>query len=174
MLYKKFSFLFVLLISFYTNCYSQNIAYANLDTIVKTSEVGKKIITYFSDKNNDLLKKVKIDEKDLRLREESLISQKNILNPDEYQKKVKEIQIDINKLNEKNFKKLNNINNEKNIVTKSFLDEINIILKEFAETNKIDIIVSSNQILIGKSNLDVTDEILNLVNKKIRKFEIKK
>lgn len=174
MLYKKFSFLFVLLISFYTNCYSQNIAYANLDTIVKTSEVGKKIITYFSDKNNDLLKKVKIDEKDLRLREESLISQKNILNPDEYQKKVKEIQIDINKLNEKNSKKLNNINNEKNIVTKSFLDEINIILKEFAETNKIDIIVSSNQILIGKSNLDVTDEILNLVNKKIRKFEIKK
>jgi len=96
------------------------------------------------------------------------------LNPDEYQKKVKEIQIDINKLNEKNSKKLNNINNEKNIVTKSFLDEINIILKEFAETNKIDIIVSSNQILIGKSNLDVTDEILNLVNKKIRKFEIKK
>ena len=174
MLYKKFSFLFVLLISFYTNCYSQNIAYANLDTIVKTSEVGKKIITYFSDKNNDLLKKVKIDEKDLRLRKESLISQKNILNPDEYQKKVKEIQIDINKLNEKNSKKLNNINNEKNIVTKSFLDEINIILKEFAETNKIDIIVSSNQILIGKSNLDVTDEILNLVNKKIRKFEIKK
>ena len=174
MLYKKFSFLFVLLISFYTNCYSQNIAYANLDTIVKTSEVGKKIITYFSDKNNDLLKKVKIDEKDLRLREESLISQKNILNPDEYKKKVKEIQIDINKLNEKNSKKLNNINNEKNIVTKSFLDEINIILKEFAETNKIDIIVSSNQILIGKSNLDVTDEILNLVNKKIRKFEIKK
>ncbi len=174
MLYKKFSFLFVLLISFYTNGYSQNIAYANLDTIVKTSEVGKKIITYFSDKNNDLLKKVKIDEKDLRLREESLISQKNILNPDEYQKKVKEIQIDINKLNEKNSKKLNNINNEKNIVTKSFLDEINIILKEFAETNKIDIIVSSNQILIGKSNLDVTDEILNLVNKKIRKFEIKK
>ena len=174
MLYKKFSFLFVLLISFYTNCNAQNIAYANLDTIVKTSEVGKKIITYFSDKNNDLLKKVKIDEKDLRLRKESLISQKNILNPDEYQKKVKEIQIDINKLNESNSKKLNNINNEKNIVTKSFLDEINIILKEFAETNKIDIIVSSNQILIGKSNLDVTDEILNLVNKKIRKFEIKK
>ena len=34
-------------------------------------------------------------------------------------------------------------------------------------------IISSNQILIGKSELDVTKEILELVNNKIKKFEIK-
>ena len=65
------------------------------------------------------------------------------------------------------------INNEKNIVSKSFLEEINKILKEFAEKNKIDIIISSNHILIGKSELDVTDEILKIVDSKIKKFEIK-
>ncbi len=77
-------------------------------------------------------------------------------------------------MNKINSIELKNINNEKNAVTKSFLDEINKILKEFAENNKIDIIISSNQILIGKVNLDKTDEILKLVNSKIRKFEIKK
>ena len=35
---------------------------------------------------------------------------------------------------------------------------------------KIDIILNSNQILIGKSNIDVTDEILTIVNENIRKF----
>ena len=37
----------------------------------------------------------------------------------------------------------------------------------------VDLIISSNQILIGKSELDVTKEILELVNNKIKKFEIK-
>ena len=36
--------------------------------------------------------------------------------------------------------------------------KVNSILKEFAENNNIDIILSSNQMLIGKSNLDVTNE----------------
>ena len=52
--------------------------------------------------------------------------------------------------------------------------EINKILKEFAENNNIDIIFSSNQMLIGKSSLDVTDDLLEQVNSKIKNFKIKK
>ena len=174
MINKKILFISILLITLTTKSFSQNIAYADLDKIVKTSEVGIKIITYFNDKNNKLIKKVKLDEKNLREKEKSVVSQKNILQPDEYEKKVNDIKTEIINLNKINSIELKNINNEKNAVTKSFLDEINKILKEFAENNKIDIIMSSNQILIGKSNLDVTDEILKLVNNKIRKFEIKK
>ena len=174
MINKKILFISILLITLTTKSFSQNIAYADLDKIVKTSEVGIKIITYFNDKNNKLIKKVKLDEKNLREKEKSVVSQKNILQPDEYEKKVNDIKTEIINLNKINSIELKNINNEKNAVTKSFLDEINKILKEFAENNKIDIIISSNQILIGKVNLDKTDEILKLVNNKIRKFEIKK
>ena len=174
MINKKILFISILLITLTTKSFSQNIAYADLDKIVKTSEVGIKIITYFNDKNNKLIKKVKLDEKNLREKEKSVVSQKNILQPDEYEKKVNDIKTEIINLNKINSNELKNINNEKNAVTKSFLDEINKILKEFAENNKIDIIISSNQILIGKVNLDKTDEILKLVNSKIRKFEIKK
>ena len=60
------------------------------------------------------------------------------------------------------------------MVSNSFKKEINKILKEFSEKNKIDLIISSNQILIGKSNIDVTNDLLIIVNKKITKFEIKK
>ena len=45
-------------------------------------------------------------------------------------------------------------------------------LKEFAETNNIDIILSSKQMLIGKSSLDMTDKILKTVNKNVTKIEI--
>ena len=156
-----------------SNSFSQNILYADLDKIMQTSEVGKKIINYFKDKNNVLIEKVNLDKKNLLDKEKSLISQKNILQPEEFNKKVNDIKKEIDSLNKKNSNELKKINNEKNIVSKSFLDEINKILKEFAEKNKIDIIISSNHILIGKSELDVTDEILKIVDSKIKKFEIK-
>ena len=56
---------------------------------------------------------------------------------------------------------------------KALMTEINKILKEFAEKNNIDIIFSSNQMLIGKSTLDVSKDLLKIVDKKITKFEIK-
>ena len=46
-------------------------------------------------------------------------------------------------------------------------------MQEYAKKNEIDIIMSSNQILIGKSNLDKTDDIMKILNNKIRNFEIK-
>ena len=156
-----------------SNSFSQNILYADLDKIMQTSEVGKKIINYFKDKNNVLIEKVNLDKKNLLDKEKSLISKKNILQPEEFNKKVNDIKKEIDSLNKKNSNELKKINNEKNIVSKSFLEEINKILKEFAEKNKIDIIISSNHILIGKSELDVTDEILKIVDSKIKKFEIK-
>ena len=57
MINKKILFISILLITLTTKSFSQNIAYADLDKIVKTSEVGIKIITYFNDKNNKLIKK---------------------------------------------------------------------------------------------------------------------
>ena len=68
---------------------------------------------------------------------------------------------------------LNNFNLRKEKISKSFLIEINKVLREYAESNNIDMILSSSQMLIGKSNLDVTENILKEVNNKIKDFKIK-
>ena len=172
----KINFFYFILFFFLitSKTFSQSIVYADLDAIIKTSDVGKLITSYFSSKNDKLIEIIKSKKKILKEKESSLISQKNILQPNEYSKKVNIIKKEIIDFNKNNKNQLDKINYEKNEVTKSFLIEINKILKEFAEKNKIDIIVSSNQILIGKSNLDVTDELLKIVNEKITKFEINK
>ncbi len=104
MKYKFLFFLFIL--SFYiSNSYSQTIAYANFDKIVKTSIVGKKIITYFSEKNEKMMKEIKSKESKIIESEKSLLSQKNILQADEYKKKVDSIKIEINEFN--NYRKRN-------------------------------------------------------------------
>ena len=169
--YKILIYFFLILIQT-TYSYSQNIAYANLDLIIQNSEVGKKIISYFSDKNEKMINEFKANENIIRDKEKSLISQKNVIEPDEYIKKIEIIKKEIQEFNNKSKKQLRELNQEKEAVSKSFLIEVNKILKEYAEKNKIDIIFSSKQMLIGKSSLDLTENILKSVNKKIKNFEI--
>ena len=170
--YKILIYFFLILIQT-TYSYSQNIAYANLDLIIQNSEVGKKIISYFSDKNEKMINEFKANENIIRDKEKSLISQKNVIEPDEYIKKIEIIKKEIQEFNNKSKKQLRELNQEKETVSKSFLIEVNKILKEYAEKNKIDIIFSSKQMLIGKSSLDLTENILKNVNKKIKNFKIK-
>jgi len=168
---KKIILIILFLIPiFITNSYSQNVVYANLNEIIKSSNVGSKIIDHYSKINEKLIKDIKIKEKEIKEKEKLLISQKNILQPEEYTNKLNSLKKEINIFNNQSNEQLKNLKNEKESKTRNFMSQINLILKEFAEQNKIDIILNSNQILIGKSNIDVTDEILTIVNKNIKKF----
>ena len=171
-MFKFKIFIIIIIVFFYTtNTYSQNFAYANLDKLIKTSDVGKNIISYFSKKNENLIQEQKTKEKLIKEKEKNLISQKNILEPNEYSLKVDKLKSEILEFNANQKKKMKKINEEKDNVSQLFQNEINVILKEFAEKNNIDIIFSSNQMLIGKSNLDVTDKLLKIVNTKLKKFK---
>tara|TARA_B100000029_G_scaffold25277_1_gene24926 strand:+ start:9190 stop:9720 length:531 start_codon:yes stop_codon:yes gene_type:complete len=171
----KTKFLFFILINylFFNFSIAENIVYADLDSIIKNSDVGKKIIFHFSKKNENLIEEIKNEEIKIKNKEKSLITQKNILDTEEYSKKVNILKEEIDQFNNNNSNKLKQLNKEKDEISKKFMVEVNRIIKEFAEKNNIEMILSSNHILIGKSNLDVTNEILKLVNDKIKKFEIK-
>ena len=168
------TFIFVIIFFFtISTSYAQNIAYANLDIIVKTSNVGKQIISYFDKKNQKIIKELNDKEKIIRDKEKSLISQKNILQEEDYLKKIEVMKKEIEEYNKNSKEYSRQIEEEKDKVSKLFLVEINKVLSDYAEKKQIDMIFSSSQMLIGKSSLDVTEDILKSVNKKITKFNIK-
>ena len=173
---NKYKIIFFFLINFviFNYSYSQNIVFADLDKIIKNSDAGKKIIEHFLNENKVLLNEFESIKNEIKKKEQALISQKNLLAEDEYSKKIDNLKIEVNNFNSMSNKKLKELNDLKILVSNSFKKEINKVLKEFSEKNKIDLIISSNQILIGKSNIDVTNDLLIIVNKKITKFEIKK
>ena len=84
---------------------------------------------------------------------------------------LKELQIEANKYrNEKN-KRINDLNLKKINATKKLLENITPILSEFANKNSISILMQKKDIVIGKTELDKTNDILKLVNKKIKKID---
>ena len=50
----------------------------------------------------------------------------------------------------------------------NFLKQINPIIQEYMKTNSIDIVLDKKQIFIGSSKNDITQDILDLVNKKFK------
>ena len=72
-----------------------------------------------------------------------------------------------------NKKKNNDLKNLRDNAAKKILDILNLILSEYSAKNSISLIIDKKNIIIGKSELDVTNQIMDLLNKKIKKVELK-
>ena len=57
--------------------------------------------------------------------------------------------------------------------TNKLLKLINPILTKFSNDNEISIILQKKNLIIGKTELDITDEVIKIINSKIKDFKIK-
>jgi outer membrane protein len=57
-------------------------------------------------------------------------------------------------------------------VRKEFFKSLRPILEDYAKENSIDIILKKENVLIGKTNLDISNNILEIFNKKIKKISV--
>ena len=62
--------------------------------------------------------------------------------------------------------------NDKRKYSTKILNILNPILTDFVEKNKINLVVEKKNILIGVKTLDITDEILKILNDETIKLNI--
>ena len=67
---------------------------------------------------------------------------------------------------------INNLNNQRLDATEKMISLIRPILSEYSEKNSISLIIQKRNIIIGKTALDITDDILKIVDKKIAKISL--
>ena len=60
----------------------------------------------------------------------------------------------------------------RNKVGNEILNHINEILTQYSKRESISLIIEKKNVVIGKSDLDVTSDILSLLNNKIKKIEL--
>ena len=172
---KKFIIITFSFLLYFNSAISNDlkIVYVDIDKIINESDVGKDITRQLEDLNNKNIKKFKEKEKTLENEEKKIIKQKNILAKEEFEKKVILLQKNV-----RNFKKEINtsrINLDKKRLeeTAKILNVLNPILSEYSVKNSISLIMQKKNIVIGKSDLDKTSEILKLVNAKIKSVKVK-
>ena len=148
------------------------ISYVDMDLLMNSSEAAKRIsseLTVIHKKTTAELKKI---EEELKKEESDLIKQKNVISNEEFEKKLSLLR---NKASDyqKQRKKFNDSINKKRLdATSELISLIQPILAEYANNNSISIIFQKKNIIIGKTELDITEDILKILNENHKKIAI--
>ena len=170
---KRFLKLFFIISIFFYNTgivKSENLslAYVDVDIIINNSKAGKK---FFGEINQSIQKKKKeFDEieNDLKSKENEILKQKNILSEEDLNNKIKELRSKINDFNNQKKQFNNQINNKRLKGSKDLVKSLHQILTDYASENQLSLILQKKNIIIGKTNLDITKSIMEIFNKKVK------
>ena len=173
MKYFLLSFFFIFLFFINSVNSEQNIAFINMDKVISTSKAGSSILKQLTDLNNKNLQFLKKEEKKFKEKEIKLISQKNIISEADFQNKVNELKSEIKNYNQYRNKMLADFNKLKIDNTNNLLKLINPILIRFSNDKEIAIIFQKKDLVLAKSELDITDEVIKIVNLEVKEFKIK-
>ena len=171
----KFFVILISLIFFIINpikAIDLKIVYIDTDKILNESKAGidiKKKLDSINKKNISKFKKI---EKELVEEEKKISQQKNILSKEELEKKIKILQEKAIKFNTDVKKNKNDLIQKNKDSTKKILISLNSILSDYASKNSIHIILQKKNIVIGREDLDITSEILDIANQKIKNIKL--
>ena len=151
----------------------QKIAFIDMDKIISSSKSGSSVLKQLTDLNNKNLKFLKNEEKMFKEKETKLISQKNIISEVDFQNKVNELKSEIKNYNQSRDKMLANFNKLKIDNTNNLLKLINPILVKFSNDKEIAFILQKKYLIVAKTQLDITDEVIMIINSEVKEFKIK-
>ncbi len=147
---KKIFISIVLFISFCVPGYpSEKIVYLDVEKIMQDSIAGKSIISQIKKKREVSISKFKKKEKEIFDKEKKLISQKNVLSKEEFEKKIKDLRGDISNYQKERNKASNDIAKLRIKASTSLIKKLTPILEDYSKKNSIRIIVQKKTLLWG-------------------------
>ena len=164
------------LILFFLNSYALSnenipVKYIDVNFIINNSIVGKKIKEKIINERKKLDKKHKNTEDKLKNKKNDILAKKDILKEEDFKKEADKHQknVELYKVNRKNdIEKMNKKNLE---LSKNFMVKIDKIIIDYSRENSIDLLLKRDALIVSNSKLDITKQILEEVDKKIKKIE---
>lgn len=149
-----------------------SIAFIDMDKVISLSKPGSSIMSQLNTLSSQNSKKFESEAKKIKEQETKLISQKNILSEVDFQSNINKLKSEIKNYNDNRDKINNDFNKLRIDSTNKLLKLINPILVSYSNDKSISLILKKRDLVIGKTELDITDEIILIINKDINQFKI--
>ena len=166
-------FLLLVLFSFSTTLNSDVPYYLDFKYILNESEAGKKAQDFLKKKLDNGFKELKNKEKKLQEEEKKIIEQKKLIKPEEYKSKVVSLRKDVSNLQKERNKLLEEVSKQRSKARSQLLKNLNPIIEEYMKEKKIRMVIDKKSLLLADQNLDITKDILDRLNKKLKSVNIK-
>ena len=142
----------------------EKIVYLDLDYLLANSNKGKEIILNLEKINKENIKILNEKKNLLNNEEKKLLQQKNILTKEIYSEKRKNLQNQIKNFNDEKNAVVINFKKQREEKINNFLKIVDKILAEYVKKNSIDIVLNKKDILMGKNNYNITNDIMQIIN----------
>ena len=138
---------------------SEKIVYLDVEKIMQESTAGKSIIAQLKKKRESSISKFKKREKD-------------IFDKEEFESKLRDLRNDISNYTKDRNKASNQITQLRVKASTKLISKLTPILEAYSKDNSIRIIVQKKNIVMGKKEDDITKDILELINQKVKNIKI--
>lgn len=151
-----------------TSTHASNVVYIDMSYILSNSIKGKSILNELDLKNNKNIEELESMEKILKDLEKNISNQRNILSEQEFEKKVKDLKAKVVIFRKDKDKLVQEFNDLKNNAIQNFMKNVEPLVSDYMKKNSINIVLAKKDVIIGKKNLDITNDILEIVDKNIK------
>ena len=167
--------IFVIIIFLFCNnlSYAENlIVYIDMEKILNESKSGMSINKQLEKIHKMNIKEFKKIEDELKKKEESIIAQKNILSKEDYAKKIKILRDNTNSYRKNRQEKINLLTKKRMESSSKLLSIISPILSDYSKANNISIILQKKNVVLAKTDLNITNKIIDILNSKIESINL--
>ena len=171
-LVKFFVVTLLLLICTYASA-EQKVAYLDMKFVLNNSKAGKGAQDFLLKSFKENQKKFLDRENGLKQEESDLLGKKTILTKEEYQKKSDDLRkkvIDYQSQRRLSLEKITILRAE---AKQKLLEKLDPILQAYIKENNISIVVDKKNIIMGNTDLDITNIIVAKLNKELPSLNIK-
>ena len=168
------SFFFSIFIIFYSSSsYSESlIVFLDMDKIMLQSKAGKSITIQLEKLHKNNITTFKQKEEELKKKETSIVSQKNVLSNEEFEKKINSLRKEANEYRIKRRDLINSLTEKRVEAQNKLIKTLNPILADYSKKNSISMIIQKKNIIIGKSELEITDDILEILDQSLKTIDL--
>ena len=135
---------------------------------MQQSTAGKSIKNQLEKFYNKNLEKFKKNDEILKNKEKKIINQKNILSKEDFQKELTGLRTEIINFQKEQVKARDEMNKLRIGATNELIKKLSPILEDYAKKNSISLILQKKNVVMGKKEIEITDDILSIANEKIK------
>ena len=166
-------FFFIFVIFYSNNSYPETlIAFLDMNKIMLQSKAGKSITIQLEKLHKNNITTFKQKEEELKNKETSIVSQKNVLSTEEFEKKINLLRKEANEYRIKRRDLINSLTKKRVDAQNKLIKAINPILADYSKKNSISMIIQKKNIIIGKSELEITGDILEILDKSLKTIDL--
>ena len=169
---KKLIFVSIIAFFFQNIAYTDTPYFLDFKYILNESIAGKKAQNFLKNKLEKGIKSLKDKEKKIQEEEKKIIQQKKVISAEEYKKKVADLRSKVSALQKERNNLLETIARQRSEARKILLKNLNPIIQEYMKQNKIRMVVDKKSLLLADENLNITKDIIDLLNKKLKSINL--